>query len=324
MNTPRSTRNYTIQAILLLTFICIGLMLYLNWYALISQIVESQKHFHGLLAQHVKGISEDPVGHGLTLVGLSFTYGVFHAIGPGHGKAVIVAYLGSHKESLKRGALISLLAALFQALVAILLVVVLAKLLSIKFSAVNAYADDITTVSYLLVMALGGFLFMTASIRQFKRMRLKQAAAKHAHPHTHSHPHQHNHDEDTCCGGHHVHQSAPQESWSRSIGVIISMGMRPCAGAIVVLIYAHLVGAFEYGVLATFMMGLGTGLSIAGIALGTQLAKNWFVNLAKSGLFQSSIHTGNWLRMAGGVIIFLLGFSLFHAATQTMSSHPLL
>jgi ABC-type nickel/cobalt efflux system permease component RcnA len=102
------------------------------------------------------------------------------------------------------------------------------------------------------------------------------------------------------------------------------MGIRPCAGAIVVLIYAHLVGAFEYGVLATLMMGLGTGLSIAGIALGTQLAKTWFVNLAQSGFFQPPIHTGNWLRMGGGVIIFLLGFSLFYATTQTISTHPLI
>ena len=102
------------------------------------------------------------------------------------------------------------------------------------------------------------------------------------------------------------------------------MGMRPCSGAIVVLIYAHLVGVFEYGILATLMMGLGTGLSIATIALGTQLAKNWFVKLAESELFQSSFHAGNWLRMAGGVIIFILGFSLFDAATQAASGHPLL
>lgn len=316
MSAQRHAHNYTFQAIFILVILSTSAVLYLNWHVLVSQIIEWQKYFHSLLAEHIKGISEDPSGHGLALIGLSFAYGVFHAIGPGHGKAIIVTYLGSHKESLKRGALISLLAALFQALIAILLIVVLAKLLSIKFSAVNTYADNITTVSYVLVMALGSFLFITASMRQFKRIRFTHAAEDHSHTH--------HHNEHNCCGGHHAHQSTPQESWSRSIGVVVSMGMRPCAGAIVVLIYAHLVGAFVYGILATLMMGLGTGLSIAAIALGTQLAQNWFVNLAKSELFQSSFHTGNWLRMIGGIIIFLLGLSLFHAATQTTIGHPLL
>lgn len=337
-------RHHFFLFALLFAVSALAITLYTYWYSILSHIVEWQKVFHDLLATHITAIAKDPIHHGTMLIALSFGYGVFHAIGPGHGKAVIVTYLGSHKESLHRGAVISLLAALFQALIAILLVSVASQLLSIKFSEVNRYADDITMVSYLLVMALGAFLFFMALSTQWKRIR--QSASKHGHDHKgdhhehhHEHSHNHHHDHDhkshqhthdhdhSCCGGHHVHQSNPEESWLQSLGVIFSMGIRPCTGAILVLIYAHLVGAFFYGVIATLVMGLGTGLAIASLAIGTQLARNWFEKLAQPSdakpLFTFNI--GIWVRMAGGLIIFLLGLGLFQAAMQISNGgHPLL
>ncbi len=321
------------QWALLLVLIVFIIGIYAYWHSIITQIVEWQRLFHDLLATHINAIAQDPIHHGLMLIVLSFVYGVFHAVGPGHGKAVIVTYLGSHKESLSRGAVISFLAALLQAGVAILLVVLLSQLLSIPFSEVNNYADDITLVSYILVMALGAFLFLTASFKYYRYIRQTvhehTHEEKHEHHHEHHHQHAHHHDH-ACCGHHHVHQSDKQETWWQSIGVIFSMGIRPCTGAILVLIYAHLVGAFYYGVIATLVMGLGTGLAIASMALATQLARNWFEKLAQSSdqslLFQLNLtHLSPWLRMAGGVVIFLLGLSLFQAGMQMDSAgHPLL
>lgn len=120
-----------LQGFLLLFTLIFVIIIYTYWYFIIAQVIEWQRVFHDLLATHVNNITKDPVHHGLMLIALSFVYGVFHAVGPGHGKAVIVTYLGSHKESLSRGALISFLAALFQAIVAIILVSVLAKIFSV-------------------------------------------------------------------------------------------------------------------------------------------------------------------------------------------------
>jgi ABC-type nickel/cobalt efflux system permease component RcnA len=305
------------QPILLIVILLMGAALYTYWQSMISQVIEWQKLFHGMLANHVQHISQAPLKHGLALIGLSFAYGVFHAVGPGHGKAVIITYLGSHKETLRRGALISLFAALLQSVVAILLIVVLANVLGSRFSDMNGYASDVTTASYVMIMMLGIFLFTSALIRQLK---LHRAKAEHNHDEHHEHQH-----EDACCGGHHTHQSTPQETLTKSIGVIFSMGLRPCAGAIVVLIYAHLVDAFFYGILATLMMGLGTGLSISAIALATQLVRNRFEQFAYSKNTASTFHAGRFLRMAGGIVIFLLGLSLYQAATQTLpGSHPLM
>ena len=312
-----------LQIILLVVLLGLAISLYNNWHQIIRQIIEWQKAFHGLLATHVNAIKEDPLNHGLALVALSFGYGVFHAIGPGHGKAVIITYLGSHQESLRRGAIISLMAALLQAVIAVILVVVLAKILSIRFSEVNSYADSITSASYLLVMGLGAFLFVSPLTQKWKQhLQNKNHSNEHNHSqHKNVHHHEHN-----CCAGQHVHQSEPKESWLQSVSVIISMGSRPCSGAIVVLIYAHLVDAFYYGILATLMMGLGTGLTIAAIALGTQLARNWFEALVNSDGNKDTpyFNAGPWLRITGGLVIFLLGFSLFQTTTAISGGHPLI
>lgn len=314
--------NRTLQFVLMIFLLGLGVVLYAYWSDIIRQVVVWQKTFHELLAIHINAIDNDPVHHGTLLIGLSFLYGIFHAIGPGHGKAIIIVYLGSHKESLRRGALISLLAALFQALIAIVLVIVLAQILSIQFLAVNQYVDDVTVVSYVLVMLLGVFLFVSAMWRQLRS--LKQTVHHHEHSH-HQHTHEHDHDH-ACCGHNHAHISEPKESLLQSLSVIISMGIRPCAGAILVLIYAHLVGVFYYGIVATLVMGLGTGLAIAAMALATQLARHWFEKLIQQEetSFLAQWNIGVYLRMAGGAVIFLLGLSLFQAATQiSNAAHPL-
>lgn len=302
-------RHHLVYVVFFIALLTAAISLFMYWHQIIRQVIEWQKTFHELLAVHINSIKENPVEHGLSLIMLSFGYGVFHAIGPGHGKAVIITYLSSHKESLKRGLMISFLAALLQAFVAVLLVVVLAKLFSIRYSDVNGYADNVTSASYFLVMGLGAYLLLSASRQLWKQFRQHNSGA-------HSH----------CCGGHHTHQAEVKESWLQSLMVIISMGSRPCSGAIVVLIYAHLVDAFSYGVMATLAMGVGTGSSIAAIGLGTQLARNWFESIIKVSHEHGkhSYHIGSWLKIVGGLVILLLGYSLLQTTMTVGQSHPLL
>lgn len=337
-----STCRKSVQTMLILVAVAGALVIAANWHEATQQVIAWQRYLHELLATHVSRVSEAPLSHGLSLIGLSFAYGVFHAVGPGHGKMVITSYLASHRESLRRGALISLLAALMQALVAIGLVVVLYWVLSLPFGSANQYANEMTVASYLLVVVVGGFLFLSALSKQIKRFRemrrkpvqpafslapstqpgfsLSPTASPLA---THA-PHEH-HGAD-CCGGKHVHVASDRESWLKSLSVTVSMGIRPCSGAIVVLIYAVLVDAFFYGVLATLAMGLGTGLSIAALAWFTQVARARLEKLLASDpeTKPSLISPMLCLRMAGGLLIMAFGFSLYQAATVLAEGHPLL
>ena len=303
-----------VSILLVLPLIVAGaLFMHAHWTGVMTRIMAWQQQFHSLLSQHMQVVQENPGLHGAALMGLSFAYGVFHALGPGHGKAIIVAYLGTHRESLPRAVLISMAAAFLQALVAVSLVGVLALILSLRLSDVQHYGAQMTLVSLGLIMLLGLALILSAG----NQLRLARKARQ-----------MHQHHAVGCCAGHHaVSQVETATSWRYTAGVVISMGIRPCLGALLVLIYAHLVGAWSYGILATFFMGLGTGVSVTAIAVATQLARGWLERqMTRSGSHQARSHSDGWLwlRLAGGCVIVLLGWGLFDAAISASAGrHPL-
>src|SRR3984885_780989 len=92
------------------------------------------------------------------LVGLGLAYGVVHAAGPGHGKAVLASYMLANERSLKRGALMALMAALLQALIAIGLVGAAGFVFRATASQMNQAADWIDLASYCGIAAIGAWL----------------------------------------------------------------------------------------------------------------------------------------------------------------------
>src|SRR5271169_4700316 len=92
------------------------------------------------------------------LIGLGLAYGVVHAAGPGHGKAVLASYMLANETSLKRGAAMALMAALLQALIAIALVGVAGFVFQATASQMTHAADWIELASYCGVAAIGAWL----------------------------------------------------------------------------------------------------------------------------------------------------------------------
>src|SRR5262245_2104125 len=90
-----------------------------------------------------------------SLLGLSFLYGVFHAAGPGHGKAVISSYLVANEETWRRGVVLSFASALLQALVAVVLVGIAAALLNATASTMRSAVNLIEILSYALIILIG-------------------------------------------------------------------------------------------------------------------------------------------------------------------------
>jgi len=98
------------------------------------------------------------IGYGsaaYTLLGVSFLYGVFHAAGPGHGKAVISSYLVANNETWRRGLVLSFASAMLQALVAIAIVGVAAALLGATAKTMSNTIRVIEIVSYALIVLIG-------------------------------------------------------------------------------------------------------------------------------------------------------------------------
>jgi nickel/cobalt exporter len=217
----------------------------------------------------------------LGLFGLAFAYGVFHAAGPGHGKAVISSYILANDETWRRGIVLSFASALLQALVAIALVGIAAALLGATAKAMGDTVRVIEIVSYGLIIAIGARLLWVKGgsfVRTFAEVQRSRApmplgaAATHVHDHhPHEHAAHHHHGSETCGACGHAHGPDPEAlagagGWRRGLSAIVAVGLRPCSGAVLVLVFAHANGLFWAGVGATLIMGLGTAITVAAIA----------------------------------------------------------
>ena len=248
-----------------------------------------------------------------SLMGLSFLYGIFHAAGPGHGKAVISSYLVANEETWLRGVVLSFLSAIMQAMVAVVVVGIAAVLLHASAATMNGAVNWIETLSYSLIIVVGlrllwvkGRAFI-AALREFGRPTAAVGAAvtpadathdhcdhedhahdAHAHDahcgHDHGHSH-HDHDHDHASAWGHAHAPEPEElagpgGWRRGLSAIVAVGLRPCSGAILVLVFALAQGLFWVGVASTFVMGLGTFITVAVIATIAVGARAWAQRIA--------------------------------------------
>lgn len=214
-----------------------------------GMILAWQSAFYRDLTAALKAVAASPAAF-WGLLGLAFGYGVFHAAGPGHGKAVISGYIVANDRSLRRGLGLSFAAAILQALVAIALVGILTIALRQTAQTMAVATDWVERASFALVAAVGTFVL-------WRKAGALLALGHGAQPH------------DPACD--HVHMPTPDEvarltSWREMAGVVFAAGLRPCAGAIIILVFAASAGLFWAGIAAAFAMALGTALTTGALA----------------------------------------------------------
>jgi nickel/cobalt exporter len=234
-------------------------------------ILAEQAKFYKSLAASVKAAKADGTA-AFGLIWLSFLYGIFHAAGPGHGKAVISSYLIADGSTIPRGIALSAISALVQAITAIAVVGVFAVLLGATSRAMGEAVRWLEMGAYALIVAFGLWLAWRKGKAFFGAFASKQGHAHHHdghdhHHHDHDHAH-HVHDEH--CG--HSHGPEPSElkgdNWlKRGLAAVFAVGLRPCSGAILVLAFALSQGIFYVGVIATLAMAAGTAITVAAIAI---------------------------------------------------------
>jgi len=270
-----------------------------------------------------------------SLLGLSFLYGIFHAAGPGHGKAVISSYIVANNETWTRGVVLSFASAMVQALVAVIVVGIAAALLSATAATMGRAVNMIEIVSYSLIIVIGVRLLwvkgraFVALLHTLHRPAAVGAAVTphhhndlhhhhrdrahhdhgggHVHHHDHEHhdhgdghAHHHHHEHYDGGNGHahhhhdahedasawgHAHAPEPEElagpgGWRRGLSAIVAVGLRPCSGAIIVLVFALAQRLFWTGVAATFVMAVGTAITVAAIASIAVAARAWAQKVA--------------------------------------------
>jgi nickel/cobalt transporter (NicO) family protein len=216
------------------------------------QAAAGQLQVQNAMAGALRALQQGDRSAVLTLWGLCFAYGFVHAAGPGHGKLVIGGYGLGARVPVGRLAGLALASSLAQAATAVLLVYGAVLVLGWGRAQMTALADEVLEpFSYALIAGVGLWLVL----RGARHLRAQRTPV-HAHDHDHDH-------ETVCASCGHAHgpslqQAAEVRSLRDAIAIVAAIAVRPCTGALFLLILTWRFGLDWVGIIGAFVMGLGT------------------------------------------------------------------
>ncbi|MDU1574450.1 MAG: nickel/cobalt transporter [Pantoea sp.] len=312
MFSQRRARRVWPLWLLVLALAAGALTLWQYWPQILLQSAIWQKGLHQQMTQLLQQVKTAPGQAGGLLVLFSLAYGVLHALGPGHGKVVITTFLATHPARLNITLRLTLLASLLQGSVAIVLVTLMLVVLQTSSRQLHLSSYWLEKGSYLLVIGLGiwiGVRALKTLLRQLRpRSPITIRALRAAHQH-HAH-----------CGCSHAHlpdaqQVAEAVSVKTQLLLVASMGLRPCSGAIMMLLFSRVIGVYLWGVLSAVVMALGTALTISAIGLLVQRARTLAQRLGDESRTASTAALAMpLLALIGSALLIAAGLALWQSA----------
>jgi nickel/cobalt transporter (NicO) family protein len=303
------------------------------WTRTLGFALTMQRELQHGLTEAMRAVQHSEATALWSLTGLGFLYGVFHAVGPGHGKVVITTYLATQESRLARGIGLSFLASLLQGITAIAVVGGTALALGRSTRETQHTALLLEAGSYGLVVLLGLFLIWRSGRRLYARAASHRAGPqdhlhrRHAEPdHGGLHP-AHCDAHSGCCHAHGPTAAdlAAAPSVRHFAMTVLSVGLRPCSGAILVLILAASMHLLLAGTAAVVAMSIGTGITVTSLAVLSVYARRTALVLADH-LSDESRRIASVFDVAallGGILIVLFGAALLQASVM-VAQHPLL
>jgi nickel/cobalt transporter (NicO) family protein len=257
-------------------------------------ILAIQAQFYGALTAAVYAMKADNSAI-TSLATVGFLYGIFHAAGPGHGKGIITGYLVAGKRSLGRGLTMSFAAAMLQASVAVTLVGILMIVFKAGAASIDSAARVIEIVSFAAIAAFGMLLVWWKAGRLVAFLAVVR---------------------DPSCRSAVDQEDLPPpavleriKDWREMMTVVVAAGIRPCSGAILLLVFAISQGLFAAGVVGAFAMAIGTAITTSTLAVLAVFAKSILVRLtAGRGLLGGIIVAG--FEVLAAALVLVLGLML--------------
>ena len=308
-----------------------------------------QQSFYRSLTGALKSMREDPWQLSW-LIALSFAYGVFHAAGPGHGKAVISSYLLANEVALRRGIVISFASAFLQGVVAITVVGLAYLVLRGTSVSMTDTTRALEIASYVLIIIFGfwllakkvkstlvqpakstpsGMLFdsplsdnsVTAGLFSggSSANALERASSGRFHAVAVDHDHQALKPGSVCheCGMTHMPDASSLKGETFSLreawSAIVAVGLRPCTGAILVMTFSLLNGLLLGGILSVFAMSIGTAIMVSILASLAVGAKQVALKLSGPGSRKAGL-VASAIEVSGAIVVILLGALLLTAS----------
>lgn len=304
------------------------------WPDMLLQSVVWQKVMHQQMSTLLEAVHEQPHQAGISLLAFSLVYGVLHAVGPGHGKVVITTYLATHPTQLKNSLKLTLASSLLQGMMAIVLVSVTLGVLQLSSRALHASSFWMEKASFMLVAILGLWLSARAlkrlwavfiharhaSLPQIQRISMLTAGSR---PLLLAPAPKVTNDGVCDCGHRHFpsqEELQRGEGWRTRLAIVCAMGLRPCSGAILVLLFAKVIGVFAWGIASALAMALGTAITLSMLALLVFFCRRWIERVGRSRaptLWQQT--AWGTLALAGGVVLAGVGILLYLTAQPAIT-----
>ena len=281
-------------------------------------VLEQQRQVQNALAGAVRAIKGGQPGAVLGLLSVCFAYGFLHAAGPGHGKLVIGGYGMARRVPFGRLAGVALASSLAQAAVAVGLVYAVVALLGLGRSQAEGLAEEVMAPLGTLMVAGVGLWLVWRGVAGLRAQGAQSSESHHHHHHAHADhhdhaPHSHGAVCDTCG---HAHGPTVEEvqhltGWRDTLALVAGIAMRPCSGALFLLILTWQLGIASAGIIGTFAMGLGTAMVTIGVAAMAVWAREGALASLPG---QGAARFLPWFEIIAGLVVAVAALSLLTAA----------
>lgn len=198
----------------------------------IQQLIQYQFQINSYIAQTIRGINdENSFTSSILVLGIAFLYGLIHAAGPGHGKALIAFYFASNKndypQAFKLGYLISIIHAISALVLTFGIYFIIESMFRQNF---NEYSKITMQISAIMIVLIGLYIIFSS---YFKRKEKDKSVKK----------------------------------GKNKYALAISAGIVPCPGVMTIVLFCIMLKKYLLGILAALTMSLGMGLTISVIGI---------------------------------------------------------
>ena len=262
-------------------------------------LVGFQRRANAEVSFHMNAIERgENLGAFLLALAVAFAYGAVHALGPGHGKFVIVSYFLGRETRVMRGVVMAVQIAIVHVIAAIVIVWLADLVLRGGFGLGLSDVPGVRAASFLIIVGIGVYMLYQA-VRASLRAR-----AHRTHGHEHSHHHGHDHS---------------RSHGSKAEGGILALaaGMVPCPGAVLIMLYAVANDMIYPGSLLVAAMSLGIGSSICVLGVGAILARQAAMRVMERSGGSGTNALRHGMNYAGAALVTLVGLVSFIAFLNT-------
>lgn len=283
---------------LIVLVIGIGLWLVLPWEQMLHWAVSQQHDFQNAMARALRAVKAGESMALLMLCTATAGYGVVHAIGPGHGKVLIGGAALASGAKFRRLAVLTVLSSLAQAGTAILLVGLLVFTLRLNVRDAADFTETWLAPLSAVAIVLIGFVLVSRGVRALHQSHgTGKIDAGH-------------NDNYKACGCNHALGPTFEKAYTlnskrEALSIVASIAIRPCAGALFVLVIAARFDVLGAGIIAVLAMALGTAATTLTFAAGGRLAR-LFIVMGQSSRSAQALHVSAMLHIVGGGLILFL------------------